>query len=480
MSQSKAKKFTNELSWKHRVGYAAGDAGGVLTLVLVQTYMTRYITNTLQIPYAILSILLLIWNIWDMVNDPMMGTLMDKAYAKHSGNKDKFRPWILRSIPLIVLGLIAFYSVPTGLNQMATVAMLFVFKIIYELGYTMMNIAMGSLIGGMATNDIERTTLSSARGMGSTIGSLIGAIIAPQILARLGETPRGFMVAAVITAILGGIIIYFHYAWTEERNTVVSEVVSDEEEKEANNVKFTDILNVFKNNRAFLALSLHSVIVVFGQTLYNTSQTYVYADHYKNIGLMSFATTLMSLIMVAILLSAPKLVKIFKSTDKLIRKSLVVGGTILLILFGFMFLTDVNDYVYMITSSIGMALIMMSVQLQWGLVSESTDYNEYISGKRTEGAIYGTFSLTRRIGQTIAQSLSVSMIGWIGYSPEIANAGGNQSLETLSGLQVMNLLIPGICAFLSWICFRFIWNITDELRAEIAAWKDKRTTDLED
>lgn len=50
MSQNKVSQFTNDLSWKHKIGYAAGDAGGVLTLVFVQTYMTRYITNTLQIP----------------------------------------------------------------------------------------------------------------------------------------------------------------------------------------------------------------------------------------------------------------------------------------------------------------------------------------------------------------------------------------------------------------------------------------------
>lgn len=479
MSQNKVSQFTNDLSWKHKIGYAAGDAGGVLTLAFVQTYMTRYITNTLQIPYAILSILLLVWNIWDMVNDPMMGTLMDKAYSRTKGTKDKFRPWILRSIPLIVLGLIAFFSVPTGLGRFTTVAMLFVFKIIYELGYTMMNIAMGSLIGGMATNDVERTTLSSARGMGSTIGGLVSAMIAPQILARLGETSQGYFIAAVVTAILGSIIVFIHYAWTEERNKVVVDE-NEPDNAEANNVKFTDIINVFKKNRAFLALSIHSVIVVFGQTLYSTSQIYVFADHYKNIGLMSYGTTLMSLIMVAILLMAPKLVKVFGATDKLIRHCLMFGGIVLTVLFLFMYFTDVNDYVYLIGSSVGMAVTMMSVQLQWGLVSESTDYNEYLTGKRTEGAIYGTFSLTRRIGQTIAQSLSVAMIGWIGYNPEIANVGGDQSAATLTGLQVMNLLIPGICAFLSWLCFRFIWNITADLRAKISAWKESRTTDLED
>ena len=59
------------LTWKHRVGYAAGDAGGVLTLILVG-YMTRYITNVLEVSYGILSVLLLIWNFWDMFNEPKL------------------------------------------------------------------------------------------------------------------------------------------------------------------------------------------------------------------------------------------------------------------------------------------------------------------------------------------------------------------------------------------------------------------------
>ena len=75
----------NNLTWKHRVGYAAGDAGGVLTLVLLMSYMNRYVTNVVGVPFAALSILLLIWNIWDMINDPLVGTLMDKSFEKEIG-----------------------------------------------------------------------------------------------------------------------------------------------------------------------------------------------------------------------------------------------------------------------------------------------------------------------------------------------------------------------------------------------------------
>ncbi|WP_373780870.1 MFS transporter, partial [Jeotgalibaca porci] len=266
MAKEIAKASQNELTWKHKIGYAAGDAGGVMTLVLVSSYMTRYITNVLTIPYATLSVLLLIWNIWDMVNDPLMGTLMDKTFAKAKSDRDKFRPWILYSIAPIVLGIIAFFSVPSLLNGFAAVAALFIFKIIYELGYTMMNIGMGSLLGTMATNDPERATLSSARGMGSTVGSLVAMVTVPQILSRLGENPQGYFWAAVVCGILGGFSVLVHYLWTEERN--IAEKNSDPND-EKNNVKFTDIINVFKENRAFLALSLHSIIIVFGTTIYN-------------------------------------------------------------------------------------------------------------------------------------------------------------------------------------------------------------------
>ncbi|MFZ2551282.1 MAG: MFS transporter, partial [Trichococcus flocculiformis] len=190
--QNSANEMKSSLTLKHKLGYGAGDAGGVATLVLIGTFMNRYLTNVLGIPFATLSVLLLVWNIWDMVNDPMMGTFMDKSFSKSQGQKDKFRPWMLRSIPLIVIGLIAFFSVPSMFDGMMRLVAIFLLKVIYELGYTMMNIAMGSVLGVMALNDRERTTLSSARGMGSTVGGLISSMTIPVILSRLGENTTGY------------------------------------------------------------------------------------------------------------------------------------------------------------------------------------------------------------------------------------------------------------------------------------------------
>ena len=94
-----------------------------------------------------------------------------------------------------------------------------------------------------------------------------------------------------------------------------------------------------------------------------------------------------------------------------------------------------------------------------------------VTDKRTEGSIYGTFNLTRRIGQTIGNSAAVLALGWIGYDTALADAGLAQSAGTLAGIKVLCILIPAIFVLGSWASFKFIWNITPETKAQMAAYK---------
>ena len=334
----------------------------------------------------------------------------------------------------------------------------------------MMNIAMGSVLGVMAVNDKERTTLSSARGMGSTVGGLISSMAIPLILARLGENATGYMVAGIFAAVLGGLLIFFHYWGTEERN-VTAKLAAEEQ---AEPTKFTDIFVTLAKNKAFLSLCLHSIVIVFGQNLFNATLPYIYGDVFGDLGLMGTAALIGQGLPVILLLISPYLVTLFGSTVKLIRTYLLLSIVIFVGIYFWKLLGDLPPFFYMIFASLGIAFMMMSVQIQWGLVSESIDYNEYITGKRSEGSIYGNFSLTRRVGQMLAQSLVILMIGWIGYSQQAAQTGQAQSAQTVEGLVLLNLIGPAICALLSWASFKFIWNITDETRIEMAATRQAR------
>ena len=412
-------------------------------------------------------------------NDPLVGTFMDFAFSKAKDKSNKFRPWILRSIPILAIGMGSLMTLPTLFDGLLCIVVLFVTKIVFELGYTIMNIGIGSLLGVMATNDAERASLSSARGFGSTVGGMIGMIALPQILANLGETKVGYAVTAIAAVVLGCGLVFIHYFFTVERNVAAQNTMKTEEEKEAEKIKISDILNVFKVNRPYLALCVHSICICFVQGIAQGASTYMYSDVLGNIGLSSLASVISMPVMFGGLILAPILAKKFDLVA-IIRTAILVGCVLL----GgcFIYAVTVENMIpmlYIAWSGIGTGLVTLSVQLQWGLVGESIDYNEYLTGKRSEGSIYGVFSLTRRIGQTLSGSLAVLMITWFGYIPAIDGVVQPQPDSAILGIKMMVILIPAIIGMGSWLAFRFIWDITPEKRTKMAEWKAARAAQNE-
>lgn len=155
----------------------------------------------------------------------------------------------------------------------------------------------------------------------------------------------------------------------------------------------------------------------------------------------------------------------------MIRYCLLISSVLYFGLFAAHMLTTVNAWVHIIWSSVASGFSGVSIYMQWGMVGEAIDYNEYVTGKRTEGSIYGTFNLTRRIGQTIGNSAAVLMLGWIGYDTVAANAGLAQTAGVITGIKVLCVLLPAIFLLGSWAAFKFVWNITPEIREEMARRK---------
>ena len=465
-----AKAKSDKLTLKHIIGYGAGDCGGCFGLYMVSMYMARFLQVNLGVNAALLATILLVWNVWDTVNDPLMGTIMDICFAKAKPGADKFRPWILASIPIMFVGIIAFYAVPPMLGGgFATIAAAFLLKIVFEAGYTMMNIGMGSLLGNMAKNDNERAVLASARGFGSTACQLIGGAAIPLFLGKFGTDNAGYAKTAVVLACMMAVTVFIHYAWTEERNKGAAAAEGEEKKEEKFGIR--DILNIFAKNRAFLALVLHSICICAVQALGSGAATYMYMDVMKNVSLQALGSTLSSILMIITLTAAPILTKKWDLVA-IIRTCLAAGFIAAASLTAYVLLVpEFNHIVFVAWYALGNGLITLSVQMQWGLVAEAIDYNEYLTGKRNEGTIYGFFSLSRRIGSTISSSLSVLVIAAIGYDPALTNAGLDQAASTIAGIKMMVVGFPALAALGSFCCFTFIWCINKDVRAKMAEWK---------
>ena len=450
------------LSKKNLIGYAFGDLGGCMTFAILGSFLTPYYTEVAGLTMEMVAGMYLILKIWDAINDPMMGALMDKVFSRTHNPKGKFIPWMLRATPILLISSILMYTAPTYVNGAAKAVAAFITYLIYEASYTMFNIPYGSLLSAMANNDAERANLSSARGFGGLIGNLLPMVLFPIIISATQANPQmGYTVGITICAVIGFVTCLLSCKWSVERNLKPVQ----EDLKDSTEIKFSDILVVAKKNRAFIALCLQGLFFCISQYIGTTLGIYMYRDVLGALPLMALMTFVTMGGSVISLMGAPLVAKRI-GLERTVRYGQIIGIGVTIINFVLM-LSFPNPYVFMIFSALSSCFTSVTVLMQWGMIGEAIDYNEYLTGKRTEGSIYGTFNLMRRLGQAIGSSAAVAMLGWVGYMPGAAV----QTAGTILGIKILVVLSPAIFYLLCWFALKFLWNITPEIRQKMSESK---------
>lgn len=455
----KKESSASTLTKRHLLGYALGDFGCCITFFAMSNFLTRYYITVPMIDTALLAVMTLLWKIWHAISSPLFGALMDKRHETHQHPKGKFRPWMFRAAPLLSLAAILVFTAPNYVTGVSRIVIIFVSYLLYQLFYTMFSVPYGSLLSAMAQNEEERASLSSMRGIGSILGNIIPMFFFPLLLSLLEhDLARGYTVSMTVCAILAFQACFFSYYFTEERNRNIRTGTKP--------VRFTDSLRVLKKNRAFLAMCIHGLCQGTATTITATLSSYMYSDVYQDLRFMSVGSLIMMPLSILCLLLIPKLTRRL-GLNRLIQFSLLAGIGLYVLLFGLHITFAVPLWLHIALYSLAYGLLGVSGMMQWGLLGEAIDYNEYLTEKRTEGTIYGTFNMLRRIGQAIGASLGVGLLGWFGFDGGRSAAGLAQSSSTIFGIKMLCLLVPALVSFGSYLAFRFIWNITPELREKM-------------
>ena len=445
------------LTARHRIGYALGDFGGCMTFGLMTAFTTRYYINVALIDTAVISVMTLIWKLFDALANPFVGVMLDRSFAASGGKRDKFRPWILRMAPMLSVCAILVFTAPGWVDGMGRIVVAFTTYLMYEAVYAIHVIAFAGLISGMAVNDDERSKLSAARGIGGTLGGILPQVLFPRIIEFFEKDPQqGYGVGVTVCAAIGLVLCMGCYALTEERNAASRSV-------NAAPIRVSDIAVVLTKNRAVLALCIHGMLQGVLMSVSGSLGTYMYADVLGRLSLMSTAAILSMPVTILFMSFAPKFSGKLGS-ERLLRGSLLIGAALYVGLFAAHALTTVNVWVHIGWNAVASGFANLSNMMQWGMLGESIEYNEYLTGKRTEGSINGTFNMLRRLGQGVGAATGVAILGLIGYDA----AAAVQSAGTILGIKALSLLFPALCALGSWLVFRFVWNITPELREKMA------------
>ena len=201
---------------RDKIGYALGDAAGLMTFALVGSFLQVFYTNVLYIDPKKITMLFLIARIWDAINDPMMGVIVDKTRTKDG----QMRPYI-RWAPLFVsLVMVLFFIGSADANPIFNIVYTTFLFVMLDVTYTAFDIPMGALAFSITPSGIERTKLF---GVSSIVRSVVGAL--PQVFVAgaallpyfKDHTPQAYLTSAIISAVFIVILTRLTYRNTRER-----------------------------------------------------------------------------------------------------------------------------------------------------------------------------------------------------------------------------------------------------------------------
>lgn len=390
------------------IAYAAGDLGCNMSFALKST-MALFWTQVMGMS-AWYSWLLIIVQVWDAINDPLIGSIVDAD--KHKYKRNKFLTYIWAgSIGLIVGGACCFVPVP----QAPQVAKAFIFiagYVIWDAFYTVANVPYGSLLSLISDDPADRASLSAWRSIGSMVGNMLPMVILPLLIYNEDESLNGNMVflAAFVMGILGFFCFQFMI-----RNTVIrvdTEVTLNEDQPKFNVIT---AMGNFLRNRPAVGATIAAMGMFIGMQGAATAVSVTFQIYFKNTAI-SGVVQLFS--MIPILLFTPLARKMVSKYGK---KELSIVGSICSIIGGlglFIMLPDntgLDLVVYIICQLIYSLGLGIYSTVSWAMMGDAIDYNEWKTGRREEGTVYSLHSFFRKLAQGIGPAVALLIMQGMGY-----------------------------------------------------------------
>ena len=402
-------------SMKDKIGVTLGDLGCCCTEQFRAMFLTVFYTLVLQVNPIHVGILMLITKIWDAINDPIIGALVDMRRSQKGG---KFVPWIRAfSFPMAVLCVLGFVNV-SNLDYGFRIGYMFVTYVLYEALYTCVNVPFGSLSSVMTDDVKERTALSRYRSLGGTIFMTVIVMIGPLVLYENNQPiPGRFLMMASVCALVGLLCLQVTCVWCKER------VVLPEPEKKEK-LHYLEIIKHVAKNRAFLGVVLFSFLGMVGASIVNGLNTYLFRDWFGDVQIMAVSGALNTLYAVIVFAFTQPLANKFGK-----KEWCVAGAGGAAVVFAVLFFFPIhNPMLFIIINGICFLGASGMQVLVWALVNDAIDYQELQTGQRNEGILYSAYSFFRKLANAVSGSFSSFALGIIGY----------QVAETVQTTEVVN------------------------------------------
>jgi len=453
-----------------KLAYAAGDFGCNMSFAL-KSYLTIFWTQYMGIDSMVMATLLLLVQIWDAINDPVIGAMVD-ADKKTTYKRGKFLAYIwLGSVGLMVAGAACFIPFK-GASAMVKNILFVAGYIVWDAFYTIANVPYGSLLSLISNDPGERAELSTWRSVGSMVGGMATSMLVPVLVYDANNNLKGDVIfwMALLMGFLGFIAFQFMIRNTVIRVDTTGVTVSEDAPK----FNVLTAIGNFLRNRAAVGATVGPVGMFIGMYGASTASQIMFQAYFKNAqisGVLSMASY------VGLFLWMPFIGKL---STKYGKKEMITAGLIwsTICYVAMLILPITPDGKGLIIYAVMQFLVALGAGigscLSWSMMADAMDWEEYKFGNRNEGTTYAMHSFFRKLAQGVGPSMGLVLATMLGYD---AALGANQTAEvalTMKNLVIVMYIIAYAFQLLGYgLIFPMNKKKTAEVAAELAARKAK-------
>jgi len=469
---------------RDKVAYAAGDFGCNMSFSLKGTVQTFWLVF-MMMETGLLSALLLAVQIWDAINDPLIGSMIDADRRKYK--MGKFKTYILiGAIGLLVAGALVFIPVPNA--SVVIKAIVFILGyIVWDACYTIANVPYGSMLSLVTEDAGERAQLSTWRSIGSMFGNLLPNIILPMIIwekvvdesgnpvinAETGEQVQNLLGERVFfAALLMGVLGFIAFLFMIKNITIR---VDENQVKTNENEKF-NVIKAFGNfmkNRPAVGATLAAMGMFLGMQSATTATSIMFAIYF---GMAELSGIVQLIGFLPMLVFMPFIKKIVGKWGK---KESSVAGTVVSLVGGvlmFIFPLIPNKSIALVLYILALGIFGFGMGIytcvSWALMADAIDYNEWKTGKREEGTVYSLHSFFRKLAQGVGPSVVLLLMGFLGYNSKLGV--GAQSAATAYNMCWLVAALYMFSAIMQFIGLAVIYNLDKKTLGQMQAELDER------
>lgn len=426
----KTKQKTGQVTGLEKSIYGLYFFGQNIFYMLLYLYMNTYFTDV-GISAATVAAVALVVKVWDAINDPIFGGILDRIKFK----KGKFLPWLRISLIGIPLSTILIFSIPSGASPVVKVIWAVVGYMLWDTAYTICDVPIMGLVTTLTDDVNERVSINAIGRVCGLIASIAIAIIIPIFRNALG----GWTSTVVMLSVVAAITMLPICLTAKERNLRKVEDQPD--------VSLKEMVTYLKGNKYLLIISATLLLT----QVFNVAGVWsIYIARYcvGNEAVASISTMMGILPAVIFGMIVPALVK---KVDKFKLYYLSIALSMVAIVSKF-FIDYTNVTQFAIISFISAVPAGLTTILQTMFAPDCSEYGYYKSGIYAPGITFSIQTFTAKLQSALVTALGSVLLVFLGF---VEGEGAAQAADFGRKLWNTSIIAPLIGLALALVVMRF-------------------------